>query len=728
MTQAEAKMLLEKKPERSGSLIVEALRSTLIGYAQVFFSKRWIVGLAFLLATFISPVHGLVGLAGLILANLFAWLLGMPREYIKNGYFAYNGLLQALALGLTYEMNQAFVLFLILISFVGVLVAAGVRSLFERFLAIPVLSLPFVLTTWLLIAAGSRFEGLVYTISHTGEDVLVSSFPGMLDFFASSLSAAFFQLSEPAGYLVLVGLLIYSRHALILAALGLASGTFTHLLLGGNLTDLNSMWIGFNFALTAIAVGGVWIVPDIRSFLLAFLSGAVCSVIAAGAAQVLNLLGLPILALPFVATTMIMLYALRSRLQTTSLEPIFIPAENPEANVKGTKNIRSRYVTHEVPAFHLPVIGEWVVTQGFNGNHTHKKLWAHAWDFEILDDESQAYENNGTELDDFFSFMKPVLSPADGKVMKVVNHIEDNPIGQVNQTDNWGNLVIIWHYGSVYSALCHLAQGSVKVEEGQVVHRGQEIGAVGNSGRSPKPHLHFQAQSSHEIGAPTISCELLHFVVREEDGEIYRTHDVPSLKQRIKPLEMDPTRFNTVSFPLGNKWYYEVSAKGQQWRESWETEIDFAGNRYLTCDEKKARCMLYVDKRVFMLLNYEGPKDTGLYWFFLSLPRMPITAADLRWKDELPGELTLSRLSRMIFDLAEPIVSLASLNTQSRFIEEEETCFSVETKLSEQGVLADKGKGRLKLVTRFDRIDGLTSMTAYEETEKRFELRQVAEN
>ena len=138
--------------------------------------------------------------------------------------------------------------------------------------------------------------------------------------------------------------------------------------------------------------------------------------------------------------------------------------------------------------------------------------------------------------------------------------------------------------------------------------------------------------------------------------------------------------------------------------------------------------MLYVDKRVFMLLNYEGPKDTGLYWFFLSLPRMPITAADLRWKDELPGELTLSRLSRMIFDLAEPIVSLASLNTQSRFIEEEETCFSVETKLSEQGVLADKGKGRLKLVTRFDRIDGLTSMTAYEETEKRFELRQVAEN
>ena len=33
---------------------------------------------------------------------------------------------------------------------------------------------------------------------------------------------------------------------------------------------------------------------------------------------------------------------------------------------------------------------------------------------------------------------------------------------------------------------------SITVEPGDVVHRGQEIGLLGNSGRSTGPHLHYE--------------------------------------------------------------------------------------------------------------------------------------------------------------------------------------------------------------------------------------------
>ncbi len=52
-----------------------------------------------------------------------------------------------------------------------------------------------------------------------------------------------------------------------------------------------------------------------------------------------------------------------------------------------------------------------------------------------------------------------------------------------------GNLVILAHGMGLNSAFLHLS--SVDVREGQVVRRGQRIGAVGATGRVTGPHLHW---------------------------------------------------------------------------------------------------------------------------------------------------------------------------------------------------------------------------------------------
>ena len=134
------------------------------GYSQIFFSTKWYVGALFFSATCVIPAQGAAGLFALFLSNLWALLLGFSEDHIKRGYFAYNGLLTGLALGLTYKVNILFFALLFIATLLGVLIAASLRALFERYLFIPVLSIPFVFTTWVIIAAGRQFQALVYCI------------------------------------------------------------------------------------------------------------------------------------------------------------------------------------------------------------------------------------------------------------------------------------------------------------------------------------------------------------------------------------------------------------------------------------------------------------------------------------------------------------------------------------------------------------------------------------
>jgi prolyl-tRNA editing enzyme YbaK/EbsC (Cys-tRNA(Pro) deacylase) len=83
--------------------------------------------------------------------------------------------------------------------------------------------------------------------------------------------------------------------------------------------------------------------------------------------------------------------------------------------------------------FSLPFIDQWMVTQGYEGNITHKDEWSKALDFMILDKEMKSYAGQGHTLDSFYCYNKPVLAPADGYVQEVVDYIEDNGIevGQI---------------------------------------------------------------------------------------------------------------------------------------------------------------------------------------------------------------------------------------------------------------------------------------------------------
>lgn len=62
--------------------------------------------------------------------------------------------------------------------------------------------------------------------------------------------------------------------------------------------------------------------------------------------------------------------------------------------------------------------------------------------------------------------------------------------------DGVANSVVVEHEGGLTTRYWHLQRGSVAVEVGQEVARGDTLGAVGSSGFSSLPHLHFEVEDA----------------------------------------------------------------------------------------------------------------------------------------------------------------------------------------------------------------------------------------
>lgn len=150
--------------------------------------------------------------------------------------------------------------------------------------------------------------------------------------------------------------------------------------------------------------------------------------------------------------------------------------------------------------YHPPFSGTWTVING-SPDPDYSHSWdiprqRYAYDFVITDDDGRTH--NGTDVESFYCFDKPVLAPAAGTVVRIKDGHRDyhrtNGYLDPLQYRLTGNYVLIKHAENEYSLLAHLKEGSIDVSEGDEVSRGQEIARCGHSGNSTEPHLHFQVQ------------------------------------------------------------------------------------------------------------------------------------------------------------------------------------------------------------------------------------------
>jgi murein DD-endopeptidase MepM/ murein hydrolase activator NlpD len=176
-------------------------------------------------------------------------------------------------------------------------------------------------------------------------------------------------------------------------------------------------------------------------------------------------------------------------------------------------------------AFALPFDGMWYDGAG-PSLHSHHR-WAvpqeFAHDFMRLGADGLSYSGEGKSFTDYYAYGQPVLAAADGQVVAVLDG-EPEDVGLLQQPGEplqtyvqriverqnqqltrgargiIGNHIVIRH-GDEYSFYAHLRPGSLRVKVEDTVTRGQPIAAVGSSGSSTEPHLHFHVCDGPDVMA-----------------------------------------------------------------------------------------------------------------------------------------------------------------------------------------------------------------------------------
>ncbi|MBX6423285.1 urea transporter [Thermosulfurimonas sp. F29] len=616
--------------------------SILNSYSGVLFFSRPAGGLAILLFTLVlNPNLGLSALVCLLSAYLCARLLGLKEDFLRLDFYIYNPLLVGLSIGYFFRLDLLSLLFLVLMGVFTFFLTYGLSSAFSYYLRLPVLSLPFVIGSLIATLASYHYSNLFVKALYARKLFLFTSLPLWLDGFLRALGAVFFMPHPLVGLGLFLVLLLASRILAFLALAGYLAGSLLVYLFTGSSAEAFSNLAHFNFILIAMALGGVFLIPSPRSYLLALIASAMAVPLTEASRAFWERFGLPAFALPFNLTTLLVLYALGVS-GYRRLTGYY--RGTPESTLDHYLTWEKRFpsTAWEVE---LPVSGRWTVWQGPDGQFTHKGPWRYALDFVITDEEGRTHGGDGTRLEDYYAYRKPVLSPVSGRVVEVVDGLPDEPPGSANREQPWGNYVVIHDQRGFYAVLAHLSPGTVKVKKGDWVVKGALVGLCGSSGYSPEPHLHLHLQTGPELGSPTIPFLFSGYL---RNGEFHAL-SLPAEGETVEPALPEKRLKQSLNLLLGQKFTYEVQGEEGS-EEILHLEVKMApdGTFYLT--DGKARLYFAQRGAAFCFLNYEGTNRSPLRWFFLAAPRIPLNLRPgISWSDHLPLEILLPPLKKGLY-------------------------------------------------------------------------------
>jgi len=599
-------------------------------YASILFADKPWVGALFILATLWFPNTGLAGLLAAITGMMVASLLKF--RHLESGLHVYNSLLVGLALGAYYQLDVYLAVLVVLGAVLAVFVTVAMSDMLWRLGKLPVLSLPFVLVALTVTLAAHSYGTLSrYLLPLAPHDTFIAPW---VDQFFTALGSAFFIPHPMAGLLLFMGVLLTSRYLALLAVAGFTVGFTTYAFLSGSPHPDLVAWNGFNFILVAMVLGGVFTVPSRASFILAMVGSVLAALLTAATETLMLVYGLPAMAVPFLMTTMTILLALTHRPASSSLQLLLHRPDLPEKSAERARLSIARQGEYGSIALAAPFYGTWSVYQGFHGAHTHQVPWQYAFDFYIVED-GQSYRTDGIQLDDYYCFGLPVLSPVSGYVVQALHTLPDNQPGQVDADHNWGNYLLIRMNNGLYALLAHVMQHSVLVSVGSYVYAGQQLAQCGSSGRSPQPHLHMHVQSTETLGSPTQPFHLAAVLYQAEHANdaAFTLFARPKEGERVSFAKMDAALINSLSMGVGKAWHYDVHINGVSQQRRLHVDITLLGE-LRWCSDSGAHAVFLQDGGVLAYHERNDVVDVFFDAWLLALGLTPFNEGALHWQDQ----------------------------------------------------------------------------------------------
>jgi len=686
--------------------------AVLNSYSVVFFLDNKLLAVVIMVTTFMNFFAGLSGFLAVLLAVLVANKLGFDKFQLKSGVLSFNALLTGLGLGTFFDPGIVFFSLLALASLLTLLLSVSLGGfLFKK--GLPFLSIPFVLSFWVVALPSSFYEnlGLIHSnvlgineiygdegsaFMQLFQNIDSLQINQLLDIYLRSLSSIFFQNNLITGVLIAVALLFSSRIFFSLSILGLLTAFLLAQVSGSEVASITYYNIGANYMMVAFAIGGFFLIPSKNSYLWSVLLIPLTSVVLLFCINLLGSFQLPVFSLPFSLVTILFLHFLKQRPSERSLIMTPLQHYSPETNLYTYMNNKDRYARFLYFPLHTPFWGEWTVTQGYSGEFTHKGDWGKALDFMILDSDKKTYKTTGLTCDDFYCYGKPVVAPADGVVEGVYDNIDDNEIGEVNTTNNWGNSIVICHMPGVYTQLSHLKKGSFRVAKGSFVKRGDVLASCGNSGRSPEPHLHFQVQSTSALGSRTIEYPISYYNKYDTDSKELRQFSVPERGETVSDINPDRMLQNAFDIsPNSTLAFKYKNAKGQELTEHWDALTDAYNYKYLHCRETDSSAYYTYDQGMFYFTAFYGTKKSLLHYFYLSAYKVSMGESTMDLEDRIPLNVLKNMWLRSWFnDFLAPFVNLTHVRFNIRKVSSDHEVEATKIDLLSEVCLESCGKLR----------------------------------
>lgn len=219
--------------------------------------------------------------------------------------------------------------------------------------------------------------------------------------------------------------------------------------------------------------------------------------------------------------------------------------------------LRGEWVAYNTPAWRVPTHGTDDFGQRYAYDFLRVDFQNRGWKF--YGPSELSYYLRGVALGDCFAWGQPIHAPFDGVVVTArdgwperdpVHFVKDITLSVRDVSTSFfpkakrffalaGNHVIIRRRADdVFALIAHVRTGSVRVREGEEVRLGQPIAAVGHSGSSSMPHLHFQLMDGPDpLVAEGLACSFVEYEVRRAGSWVRVEDGVPAKRQLMRSFE-----------------------------------------------------------------------------------------------------------------------------------------------------------------------------------------------
>ncbi|OWV97185.1 urea transporter [Rhizobium sp. R693] len=294
---------------------------SLRGIGQVVFQNNPVSGLVILAALFYNSwIYGLICVLGVVASTATAIVLRADSGLIRDGLYGFNGALVGLALlAFTSENFRTgavpslyLTVYIVFAAAMTAIVFAALANLLGPY-RVAALTMPFVLVGWLFLFAVLKFDNidagpLAKPVSPDQyADGVAYVLPTWYMGIGNAIGQIFFQDNWISGYLIIIAIAIHSRIAAAMALIGAALAALVAALFGGPEGAIRDGLFGYNAALTALALGGFFLVLTWQSFAYALFGVVVTTWLWASVAIFLEPIGMPVLTSTFVIVTWLML-------------------------------------------------------------------------------------------------------------------------------------------------------------------------------------------------------------------------------------------------------------------------------------------------------------------------------------------------------------------------------------------------------------------------------------